>query len=132
MPYLLDSDVVTDHLADLPEIVRLLDELAQDGIAISIISYIELRQGAARSADPALAHARLQDFLESVPVLPLSVSVAERCAEVRESLRQSGKQFRRRALDLIIAATAIEHDLTLVTRNRGDYDDIPGLTLRPL
>jgi predicted nucleic acid-binding protein len=34
---------------------------------------------------------------------------------------------RQRALDLIIAATALEHDLTLVTRNREDFQDIPGL-----
>jgi predicted nucleic acid-binding protein len=34
-----------------------------------------------------------------------------------------------RALDLLIAAPALEHQLTLVTRNLGDYNDIPGLDL---
>jgi predicted nucleic acid-binding protein len=35
-----------------------------------------------------------------------------------------------RALDLIIAATALEYDLTLVTDNTGDFKDIPDLTLQ--
>jgi len=42
-------------------------------------------------------------------------------------LRRQGKRVNNRALDLLIAATAIEHDLTLVTRNLQDYGDIPGL-----
>ena len=44
MPYLVDSDWVIDHLANVPEAVQLLDRLAQDGIAISIITYMEAFQ----------------------------------------------------------------------------------------
>jgi predicted nucleic acid-binding protein len=55
--------------------------------------------------------------------------VARRCAELREELRAERKRFRARALDLMIAATAIEHGLTLVTRNTDDYADIGGLDL---
>ena len=42
------------------------------------------------------------------------------------------KRVKARALDLINAAIALEHDLTLVTRNVRDYQDIPGLHLYPL
>ena len=38
MPYLVDTDWVIDHLANVGEAVRLLDRLAQEGIAISIIT----------------------------------------------------------------------------------------------
>jgi predicted nucleic acid-binding protein len=41
MPYLIDTDWVIDLLASVPEAVQLLDRLAQDGIAISIITYME-------------------------------------------------------------------------------------------
>jgi predicted nucleic acid-binding protein len=37
--------------------------------------------------------------------------------------------FRSRALDLLNAATALEHELTLFTRNRADYEDIPDLAI---
>src|SRR5579884_860647 len=130
MPYLVDSDVATDHLAGVPRVGGLLEEFAADGIAVSVVGYIELFQGAERSADPADAHGKLRDFLQDVPILPLSLAVAERCARLRETLRRQGKQPRRRALDLIIAATALEHGLTLVTRNTDDYEEVPGLTLR--
>lgn len=50
-------------------------------------------------------------------------------ARIRYDLRRQGRSIRNRALDHIIAATAIEFDLTLVTRNRADYASISGLKL---
>ncbi|MSQ15567.1 MAG: type II toxin-antitoxin system VapC family toxin [Dehalococcoidia bacterium] len=82
-----------------------------------------------REPDPDAAAAKLQVFLDTVPVLPFSAETARRCASLRETLRRQGKQPNRRALDLLIAATALEHDLIMVTANTQDYDDIPGLQL---
>jgi predicted nucleic acid-binding protein len=67
--------------------------------------------------------------LAVVPVLPLSLAVARRCAELREELDRQGKRFRSRAFDLVIAAAALEHGLELVTRNLADVADIPHLAL---
>ena len=39
MPYLIDSDWVIDLLEDVPDALALLDRLAPEGIAMSIISY---------------------------------------------------------------------------------------------
>jgi predicted nucleic acid-binding protein len=44
-------------------------------------------------------------------------------------MRAGGRSPRRHALDVIIAATAIVHDRTLVIRNTTDYRGIPGLKL---
>jgi tRNA(fMet)-specific endonuclease VapC len=129
MPYLIDSHVVIDHLAAVPEASELLGKLAADGIAISIITYMEAFQGVTRSPHPEEAHAKFRSFAKSIPVLPLSLSVAERCARLRESLRRENKRVNSRALDLIIAATALEYDLILVTNNAGDFTDIPDLPL---
>jgi tRNA(fMet)-specific endonuclease VapC len=131
MPYLIDSDWVIDHLDDVPQAVELLDQLAADGIAISMITYMEVFQGLLRSPNPQEAQAKLDRFLDAVPVLPFLPAVAQRCASLRETLRLEGKRVNSRALDLLNAATALEYNLTLVTRNRDDYDDIPGLTLYP-
>jgi len=68
-------------------------------------------------------------FLLVAPVLPFSIAVAERCANIRETLQQQGKRTRNRYLDLITAATAIEYDLTLASRNLEHYRDVPGLKL---
>jgi hypothetical protein len=58
-----------------------------------------------------------------------ATAVAERCARLRETLRSQNKWVTSRALDLIIAATALEYRLTLVTKNRDDFKDIPDLSL---
>jgi tRNA(fMet)-specific endonuclease VapC len=129
MPYLIDSHVVIDHLADVPEASQLLATLAADGIAVSIITYMEAFQGVTRSPQPKEAHAKFRTFAKSIPVLPLSLAVAERCARLRETLRSGTKRVNSRALDLIIAATALEYDLTLVTENSKDFEDTPDLPL---
>lgn len=129
MPYLLDSDWVVDHLADLPAAHELLHQLSPDGIAVSIITYLEAYEGVERSQDRQAAEAKFQVLMRQVPVLPLSRAVARRCAHLRHVLRTQGKRVDRRALDLLIAATALEHGLTLVTRNVEDYADVPDLQL---
>src|SRR5919199_5139866 len=127
MRYLIDSDWVVDHLANDPEANQLLVRLSDEGIAISIITYIEIYQGVLRSPTPREAGEKLRAFIDTVSVLSISPAVARRCAHIRETLRKQGKEFRRRAFDLLIAATALEHNLTLVTRNREDYEDVPNL-----
>ena len=130
MPYLVDSDWVIDHLANVPAANALLEDLTDDGIAVSIITYMEAYQGLLRTpAGHIEAESRFNALVEGVPVISVSIAVARRCAHLRESLRQQKKRVSSRALDLLIAATALEYDLTLVTRNLDDYEDIPGLKL---
>ena len=90
---------------------------------------MEAYQGVERSPHPEEAQNKLSAFLDSLPVVSLSPAVAQRCARLRETLRKQGKWVNARSLDLIIAATALEYNLTLVTRNTEDYADVPGLKL---
>ena len=128
MSYLVDTTHVVDHLHDDPDVVQLLGTLTPDGIAASIITYLEAFQGTLRLQRP-IPHAKFDAFFAAVPVLPLTPAIAQRCARLREHLKRQGKQPNRRAFDLIIAATALEHGLTLVTKNQQDFADIPGLLL---
>jgi predicted nucleic acid-binding protein len=127
MPYLLDTDILRYYLDDIPEAIAFVSTLIPDGITVSIITYMELYQGTLQTPDPSQAQERLAALLETVPLLPLSPAVARRCAYLREELKNQGKRVRQRTLDLLIAATALEHNLTLVTRNREDFADIPEL-----
>src|SRR5947209_17686472 len=112
MSYLLDTNIVLYQLAGVPDAVSLVSSLAPQGIAISIVTYMEVYQSTLRAADPTEADVELSGYLASVPVVPFSQSTARRCAALREELAQQGKRVRQRALDLLIAATALEHDLT--------------------
>jgi predicted nucleic acid-binding protein len=129
MPYLVDSNVVIEHLAAVPEASQFLDQFAQDGIVISIVTYMEAYQGVVRSEHPQEASEKFHAFVNTVLILPFSFAVAERCARLREALRSQNKGVKSRALDLIIAATALEYGLTLITKNTEDFKDIPDLSL---
>src|SRR5436305_7195406 len=128
MSYLVDTTHVIDHLHDEPDVVALLKTLSPAGIAASIITYLEAFQGTIRLQRP-IPRAKFEAFFDTVPILPLTPAIAQRCARLREHLKRQGKQPNRRAFDLIIAATALEHGLALVTNNRQDFADIPGLLL---
>jgi predicted nucleic acid-binding protein len=129
MEYLFDSNLVISYLANDPAITTMVEYLAPQGAAVCIITYMEVYQGTLRGPDPEWAREQFEQFLEVAPILPLSPAVARRCAGVREELRRRGRRSRDRALDLVIAATALEHNLQLVTHNRKDYADIPELAL---
>ncbi len=58
MPYLVDTDLVIDHLANITQANQLLDKLAAEGIAISIITYMEAYQGVVRSPNIQAARAK--------------------------------------------------------------------------
>lgn len=130
MTYLIDTDIVLDHLAAVPAAIELLNELANnDDLAVSSVTYLEAYQAVLRSSTPREAREQFEAFVAVVQVLPFLENVARRCAELRELLRIQGKRVRSRALDLIIAATALESSAILVTRNTRDYADIPRLRL---
>src|SRR3954466_10893354 len=107
MPYLIDSDVLIAQRESQPGALVLLEQLAPQGLAISIITYLEVYQGTLRSPDPERAQASFARFLAGVPVIPLSLEAARRCAALRDPLARDGKRVRSRALDLLTAAIAL-------------------------
>ena len=55
MSFLLDTDIVIYHLNDVQAASDLVNELFDEGVAISIVTYVEVLDGFALSADPELA-----------------------------------------------------------------------------
>jgi tRNA(fMet)-specific endonuclease VapC len=127
MSYLVDSDWVADWLKGRPSAIELLNTLSQDGLAISLITYGEIYEGIFYGQDRQRYERVFRQFLRPVQVLPLNRTIMRRFATVRGQLRQQGRLIT--DPDLLIAATAIEHDLVLVTRNRRHFDRIPDLQI---
>lgn len=127
MKYLVDSDWLIDGIGGDPAAVRVLDELSGDPLAVGIVSCGEVFAGAFSSPDPAHELAIFRRYLSAFVILPLSDPIMELFARVRGDLRRRGLLIP--DLDLQIAATALHHDLELLTRNRRHFDRIPGLKL---
>lgn len=95
---------------------------------ISILSWVELENGVV--AEPKSARQRrisLDRLLARLAVIDVDPPVV---AAYRAIVAATGFS-RRRVIDRLIAATAIVHDLTLITINAADFRDIPGLKLEP-
>lgn len=71
--------------------------------------------------------AAYREFLSDYASLPLTDAIVERFARLRAELRRQGRLIP--DMDLLIAATALEEDLTLVARNFRHFERITGLKL---
>jgi tRNA(fMet)-specific endonuclease VapC len=125
--YLVDSDVLIDGLTGRPAALDVVACLRHLGLAVSIVSYGEVFEGAFKAPDPQARLAQFRTYLADFALVPISDPVMERFAGIRAELRGSGRlNF---DLDTLIAATALHHDLTLITRNLRHFERIAGLRI---
>ena len=127
MRYLADADYLVDALIGIPQATLTLERLSDQGVGVSVLSYGEIFEGAFGDPDPAERLARFRAFLARFPVVPLSDPIMEIFARTRRARRDQGQLIP--DFDLAIAATALHHDLELVTRNLRHFDRVPGLTI---
>jgi tRNA(fMet)-specific endonuclease VapC len=100
---------------------------------ISAITLAELSVGplvTADEAERARRTAQVQQAEADFEPIPFDSAAARAFGQVAASLRRSGRKPAARALDALIAATAIANGLPLYTCNPGDFADIDGLTVR--
>jgi tRNA(fMet)-specific endonuclease VapC len=128
MTYLIDTDWVIDHLNHIDHVTRRLEELAPEGLALSIISLAELYEGVYYSRDPIESAAALQRFLDpELTILGLDEETCKIFGKERGRLRTAGLLIG--DCDLLIGATALRHRLTLLTNNRRHFERIEGLRM---
>ena len=100
-------------------------------LAISAVTLAELAAGPHATADPA-ERARRQDLLQRTEAafepLPVDAAVARAYGRLYAAVAAAGRKARRRrAFDLLIAATALAAELPLYTRNPDDFAELGGL-----
>src|SRR5947209_3668992 len=127
MSYLVDTDWIIDGLSGRRETLTFLEEHRDDGLGISIVTLGELYEGAYGRSDPDEHIASVEQFLRLFTILPLSDATMQHFGRLRALLRQRGNLIP--DFDLLIAATALEHNSVLVTRNRRHFERIPELQL---
>jgi tRNA(fMet)-specific endonuclease VapC len=124
----LDTDLLVGVLRKQERAGRKVDELDQQGRqATTAVNAFELFYGASKSKMVEENVREAQKLLSRLELLPLSSGSAERAGILFGALERKGLSIEFR--DSMIAGIALEHRLTLVTRNRRDYARVPGLTL---
>ena len=124
--YLLDTGIIIRHLRGQRAVIQLLRGLGKmSRLSIASISRLEIHAG--MHPDEKFA---TRNLLSRFLTYDLDKEIADRAGEYIYQAR--GQQTGLSVPDAIIGATAVQHNLTLVTLNQSDFTNISGLRLHPL
>lgn len=122
---LLDTNTVIYFFKGQGKIAERLLACPPRTIALSAVVAYELRTGIAKSQEPARRTEQLQSLMNIVTLLPFGDSEAKAAAEIRATLERHGTPIG--AYDVLIAATALANNATLITRNLREFSRVPNL-----
>jgi predicted nucleic acid-binding protein len=125
--YLLDANCISEPTRDRPEprVLSWLDAVDESQLYLSVLTLGEIRKGAS-----ALPESRRRSHLEvwlerqvkvrfSGRILPISDDIAERWGWLAAEAKTRGRSLP--VIDGLLAATALHHNLVLVSRNITDF-----------
>lgn len=124
--YLLDSNIIINYLkkgtslnADLLENIKF----------ISVINYLEIQYGNKKYQRVSNQELKFKELINvaNIRIIPVDTRIVDKEIEIRLYLENKG--IRIEDFDLLIAATALVYDLTLVTRNIKHFNKIPHLKI---
>ena len=127
MMHLLDTDHCIFLLRGHEAVRRGLAAHADEPACTSIITVAELLFGAHWSARPDANVDAVNKLVDSLEIVPLTRAIANRFGRIKADLYRAGQKLE--DPDLLIAATALEHELTLVTHNAAHYERIAKLQM---
>lgn len=129
MKYLLDTDTCIELLRGNPITIERIQARSPDDVAISAITRYELSYGILRCQPKRqkAQRAKLNQLLDHLHEIPFARATAECAALIRTELESEGTPIG--PMDTLIAATAIETKLTLVTGNEREFARINSLEI---
>ena len=127
MAYLIDTDTIIFALRGDKNVLAKFEENKNLPISISMITYAELIFGAKRSQNEQKNMIKVNHIRDIYAIEDLNEGVIEVFADVKAKMFEKG--IRIEDMDLLIAATAIYNELTLVTNNTKHFENIPNLKL---
>ena len=127
MAYLIDTDTIIFALRGDKNVLAKFEENKNLPISISMITYAELIFVAKRSQNEQKNMIKVNHIRDIYAIEDLNEGVMEVFADVKAKMFEKG--IRIEDMDLLIAATAIYNELTLVTNNTKHFENIPNLKL---
>lgn len=128
MTYLLDTNTCIRYLNGRSlGVKKQLEALKPDDVGLCSIVKAELVYGVARSQDPVRTMARIAAFVAPFASLPFDDVCVPAYGRIRAELEKAGRPIGPN--DLMIAAIALTHGLTLVTHNTREFERVVDLSL---
>ena len=124
--YLLDTNICIYLFKGLFNIAEKIEAIGTGNFFISEITIAELKYGAANSDFPERNTLKISQLQQQFTVIPIFSSL-DIYAREKATLKKAGKMLD--DFDLLIGATAISNNLTLITRNVSDFDRLNGIEI---
>jgi predicted nucleic acid-binding protein len=125
--YLLDTNCVSEAVRAQPEprVMSWLETVDEALLYLSVLTLGEIRKGVA-SLPQSRRRGSLENWLNaelqarfSSRILPVDLAIADRWGVLAATAKNKGRALS--VIDGLLAATAIHHSLTIVSRNDGDF-----------
>jgi tRNA(fMet)-specific endonuclease VapC len=126
MNFLLDTDICSAHMRRPAQLAHRFIQYGGQ-LSLASVNLAELYAGAYKHSHATRLLTLISELLQELEVIDFDAACARKFGEVRGTLLQQGISVP--TTDLMIASTALVHNLTLVTHNTADYQHIPGLRL---
>jgi len=128
MNYLLDTNICVLLIRQKsPQVLTQLTSHPITDIGISAITVAELQYGVQKSSRPTQNQQALDQFLLPLTIISFGGNDAVAYGLIRANLEAQGSPIG--ALDTLIAAQAVQHNLILVTNNVCEFARVPGLAI---
>ena len=127
MAYLIDTDTIIFALRGDSSVLAKFEENKNLPFSISMITYAELGVGAKRTQNEQKNMIKVNHIRDIYPIEELNEGVMEVFADIKAKMFD--KAIRIEDMDLLIAATAIYNELTLVTNNTKHFENVPNLKI---
>src|SRR5689334_16216110 len=125
--YLLDASPLSAYLQNRQGAFQLISPwILAEEVATSILAYGEVVEYIKGAASFAIRHRQLRELLAEITPYFVTYHIMERYADIRRALRPPYGPGLIGDIDTLIAATALERGLTLVTVD-SDFQRVPGL-----
>ncbi|MBW6487234.1 MAG: type II toxin-antitoxin system VapC family toxin [Syntrophobacterales bacterium] len=119
---LCDTNIIIEALKNNPVVIRTIEKIGLERIAVSVVTVMELYYGALHKAELK----KIKRHLSSIRILQIDEAISVAASELIERYAKShGLQIP----DALIAATSINHGLKLYTGNKKDFIYIENVSL---
>lgn len=126
MKYLLDTNICIHFFRGDYNLVEKFQRVQLRDCAISEITLAELTYGAESSSNPSKNYKLIDSFTEQTSTLPIFDAIS---IYAREKLRLRKAGLKISDFDLLIGATAVAHDLIMVTENLREFERISNIQI---
>lgn len=132
MNYLLDTNMISEAFQTKPNqrVQKWFHQIPNHLLYLSVLTIGEIRKGIEKATDSKKKQKLILWIENDIPrlfhnrILPITFEIADRWGRLQHQVKRPLP-----AIDSLLAATALHHDMTLVTRNIKDFCDCGGLEI---